>query len=211
MKISLPNILTFVSITMITLMSFSQVKNPVLKKTESVEKNKKQEASKDTLPLYNLYYLSKYINAVLDEPKKIKVYQALIASIGTEKAKAALTKYQNASQEDKDSDLVGAFLNDRDLKRQHLKLEVINDFKSGSTAKYIQDDIAKKINDDLNKLSIKEKDSQKKKDKLDSLVQYLKINNARNITVPQELKELFNKDSIAKNDIENELKNVNNK
>lgn len=84
--------------------------------------------SQNNLQLYNLYYLSKYITADNLSNKKDSVYNALIVSIGTKKAKEILDHYQNSTPEEKNSDYIGAFLDKKQTDRQNQITAIINDF-----------------------------------------------------------------------------------
>lgn len=88
---------------------------------------------KDTekLPLYNLFYLSKYIPTNLEGHQADLIYNAVVASIGTEKANEERDKYQKASDKDKESNFLGAFLDDRTKNIEIKKQEITTNLRLG--------------------------------------------------------------------------------
>jgi hypothetical protein len=85
----------------------------------------------ENLPLYNLFYLSKYIPTNLEGHQADLVYNAVIASIGTEKANEERDKYQRASDKDRESNFLGAFLDDRTKNIEIKKQEITTNLRMG--------------------------------------------------------------------------------
>ncbi|MCV2487520.1 hypothetical protein OD917_21475 [Flavobacterium sp. SH_e] len=155
------------------------------------------------MSLYNLYYLSKYITADLEQPQANQVYNSIIESIGIEKANATLQNYLKLGKEEKNMDFVGAFLHKRDVKRQTLELAVSTDLYSGNFSSYNE-----KLQKDYNTYQKKHNEIEKKILPLNNLINDLKENINNYIKLSENDKEMLtiHADSIERAKLETLLK-----
>ncbi|RYJ37414.1 hypothetical protein NU08_3585 [Flavobacterium anhuiense] len=85
-------------------------------------------STNDELPVYNLYYLSKYITSEnLSSPQISKVYASLISSISATKADSLVLNY-SPPQKTEETNYIGAFLYNDRIQRELIKKNIISKF-----------------------------------------------------------------------------------
>jgi len=90
------------------------------------------ELTNKSLPLYNMYYLSKYITAKnLTTPQVNQVYNSLINSIGIAAVNDIKNKYKTPPDGVAETNPIGAFVNNREVTIQQLKSTIITELCAG--------------------------------------------------------------------------------
>ncbi len=199
--------------SIILILFFGVILSP---KVFSQEGNKTINAKdSENLPLYNLFYLSKYITANNLTPEQAdQVYNTLLSSIDTTSAYKISTEYRQMSKTLKEKNPIGSFLNNRKIQKQQLKKNIINEFTTGNFKNFdgqntnLKEAYDSLLKDDSINKCIAEKERLKKIKDLINSPESPELTDALQNLLTKKIKDLSAQGKLTETDIDQSIKEI---